>query len=431
MKREIDNQPAAWRMGDGSRRTSKSLRILLTNNTLAERAGSELFLRDLAISLMKRGHRPVAYSPQLGEVAAELSQATIPVIDDLAKLSEPPDLIHGQHHLETMTAVLRFPLTPALFVCHGWMPWQEQPPVFPSIVHYVAVDDLCRERLLTTKGVAAADVSVIRNFVDLVRFPQRSEWRRAPASALIFSNYTDPNEPRVTAIRAACAREGIARVDILGSIAGNSHPNPGQVLSEYDVVFAKARCALEAMASGAAVIVTDYAGLAGLVTSADLPDMRAWNFGARTMQAAPMTEDNVRRELRRYDASEAHAVSDIIRAEADMALAIDQWLAIYDRVLDAGARGVRWDAVLPDQCNGSGVRLYPHALALHQEPRRLRTSRPSGGDRAWRGRGTADRSRCRDHSAATCDLGKRRRNSPTSAAARRRRGATDRACRPF
>ena len=48
------------------------LRILLTNNTLASRAGSELYLRDLAIELIKRGHFPIAYSPLLGDVAASI-----------------------------------------------------------------------------------------------------------------------------------------------------------------------------------------------------------------------------------------------------------------------------------------------------------------------------------------------------------------------
>ena len=120
------------------------LRILLTNNTLGPRAGSELYVRDLAVALMRRGHFPVAYSTVLGEVAAELRAATVPVIDDLRSLNVPPDVIHGQHHLDAMTAMLQFPHVPAIYVCHGWLPWEELPPVFPSIRRYVAVDDLCR-----------------------------------------------------------------------------------------------------------------------------------------------------------------------------------------------------------------------------------------------------------------------------------------------
>src|SRR5207237_6736320 len=43
-----------------------AMRILLTNSTLADRSGSELYLRDLAIALRKRDHHSIAYTPLLG-----------------------------------------------------------------------------------------------------------------------------------------------------------------------------------------------------------------------------------------------------------------------------------------------------------------------------------------------------------------------------
>ena len=309
------------------------LRILLTNNTLASRAGSELYLRDLAIELIKRGHFPIAYSPLLGDVADELRKATIPVIDDLSNLSQAPDVIHGQHHLETMTAVLRFPQTPAVYVCHGWLPWEELPPIFPTISDYVAVDDLCRERLLTTNGIAPEKVFVIRNFVDTARFVQRSDCRASPRSALIFSNYANSDDASSVAIKNACGTFGIGRVDIFGAAAGTSHQEPERILNQYDVVFAKARCAIEAMASGAAVIVTDYAGLAGMVTSDRFAFFRSLNFGARTMQAQTVTEDNILRELQQYDMDDVRRVSNRLRKEASLSSAVDEWLAIYRRLV--------------------------------------------------------------------------------------------------
>src|SRR3954453_20960940 len=103
------------------------MRVLLTNNTLAGRAGSELYLRDVAVELMRRGHRPVAYSTELGDVAAEMEGATVAGGRSLDSMGEPPDIIHGQHHYETLTALLRFPQTPAISYCHGWLPWQEAP----------------------------------------------------------------------------------------------------------------------------------------------------------------------------------------------------------------------------------------------------------------------------------------------------------------
>ncbi len=50
---------------------------------------------------MRRGDFPVVYSNVLGDVAEELKRATIPVIDDLSKLNVAPEIIHGQHNLDT------------------------------------------------------------------------------------------------------------------------------------------------------------------------------------------------------------------------------------------------------------------------------------------------------------------------------------------
>lgn len=307
----------------------------MTNNTLASRAGSELYLRDLAAGLMRRGHLPVAYSPVLGEVAEELRGLTIPVIDDLNHMETAPDVIHGQHHHETMIAALHYPNTPAVYTCHGWGPWEEFPPAFPTIMRYVAVDDLCRERLLTTPGIPPKQISTLYNFVDLERFHQIRELPKAPRSALVFSNYA---EQVSDAIRTACANCGIEKVDIAGIRSGTTIPRPEDVLSNYDIVFAKARAAIEAMASGCAVVVTDYAGLAGMVTRDNVERLRGLNFGARSMQAARMTRENIEREIRRFDARDARAVMDWVRSDADMAPAIERWVARYDEAIDAWNR---------------------------------------------------------------------------------------------
>ena len=304
------------------------LRILLTNNTLALRAGSELFLSDVAQGLLRRGHLPVAYSTTLGELGAELQQKTIPVIDDLNALQEPPDVIHAQHHLEAMSAMLHFPETPVVYYCHGWLPWQEQPVVFPNIMTYVAVDDLCRERLLTTSGITSEQVRTLYNFVDLRRYQPRAALPEKPQSALIFSNQAS-DENYAGMIRAACHARGIERVDIIGENSGNAQSRPEELLSQYDVVFAKARCALEAMAVGCAVVVTERYGVGGLVTSQNMQRLRRLNFGVRTMQAAPLTEASLIDALSGYNAADAAMVSEWIRQESDLEQYLDQLELLY------------------------------------------------------------------------------------------------------
>lgn len=304
------------------------LRILLTNTELANRGGSEMFLRDVAIGLLRRGHNPVAYSTKLGELSEELERHTVPVIDDLNSLQTPPDIIHGQHHLETMTAMLRFPKVPVIYYCHGWLPWQERPAAFPSIANYIAVDDLCRERLLTTPGIPREQIRTLYNFVDLRRFRPRPPLPPKPRAALIFSNLAS-EKTYAGIIRAACLQMGIERVDIVGVSSGNAQSRPEDLLPQYEVVFAKARCALEAMAVGCAVVVTEYHGIGGLVSSENVVELRRLNFGIRTMQAAPLTQAGVVNAISRYCPSDAAAVSAWIRTEADLEGYLDDLESLY------------------------------------------------------------------------------------------------------
>ncbi|MBN9132272.1 MAG: glycosyltransferase [Nitrosospira multiformis] len=308
------------------------MRVLITNNTLDARAGSELYVRDLALALLRRGHNPVAYSTRLGAVAEELRSATIPVIDDLDLLTVAPDIIHGQHHLDAMTAMLHFPDTTAVYFCHGWLPWEEMAPRFPTIQRYVAVDDLCQERLQCLHGIPPERICVIRNFVDLRRFGVRADLPAIPRKALVFSNYI--NEHGCLGIlREACAARGI-ELDVIGLSVGRSEDRPEQILGRYDIVFAKARCALEALASGTAVIACDAAGLAGMVTPDNYETFRALNFGIRSLRN-PITLDTIMRELDRYEAAGAREVTRRVRSEAGLDPAIEQILHVYREAIEA------------------------------------------------------------------------------------------------
>jgi hypothetical protein len=201
---------------------------------------------------------------------------------------------------------------------------------------------VCRDRLVLEHGIPAGQVRVVLNFVDLRRFPPRGPLPARPQRALVFSNYM--TDERVRPIREACRAAGIA-LDVLGIGAGRVSPTPAAELATYDIVFAKARSALEALAVGAAVVVCDSAGLAGLVTRAELARYRALNFGIRTLRR-PLDPDLIRREIDRYDSAEAAEVSRHIRDEAGHEAAVDALMDVYREVLegppsteDAGAEG--------------------------------------------------------------------------------------------
>ena len=131
------------------------LRVLITSFTMASRTCGVLYVRGLALRLLRIGHLPLVYSPNLGPVADELRRATIPVIDDLSTLAAPPDVVHGNHTLETIVALLQFPEVPAVFVCHGWSSWATAAPRLDRVLRYVAVDDTCRDQLHCIDGIPA------------------------------------------------------------------------------------------------------------------------------------------------------------------------------------------------------------------------------------------------------------------------------------
>lgn len=307
-------------------RERHGMRVLLTNYTIATRSGSELYVWDLASGLLARGHDPIVYAPLLGRLADDMRAATIPVVSDLGQVTAAPDVIHGHHNHELMIALLRFPRVPAVRVCHGWS--DEPVQRFPRILRYVAVDETVKSRMVSEWGVPVDRVTVILNFVDAARFRQRERLPERPARALVFNNFAGQH---LQVVRQACDRVGI-RVDAAGANVGRVAMEPHGLLLQYDLVFAKARCAIEAMACGAAVIVCDQAGMGPLVTSTNVEDLRRLNFGVRALRE-PVSVPSLLREISRYDARDAELVSRHIRRTAPLDLALDRWLETYAEVI--------------------------------------------------------------------------------------------------
>ena len=314
-------------MGPGMR----PLSVLFTNHTLADRAGSELWVRDVARTLVRRGHRPIAFSLVTGPVAIELREATVPVVTDLANVAVPPDLIHGHHHVETLIAALHFPGVPIVHFCHGWVPWEERPLKHPAIVRYVAVDNTCADRLILEEGIPADRVDRLLNFVDLDRFVPRDPLPAKPRRGLIFSNHAR-EDGYAAVIREAC-REARIDVTIAGAASGRVLDHPESVLAGVDLVFAKGRAALESMAVGCGVVLADPRGAGPLVTSSDFDRMRGLNFGVRLLQER---HDLAwyRQQIAGYDAADAAHVSARVRSEAGLDAAVDRLLDVYARALE-------------------------------------------------------------------------------------------------
>lgn len=305
------------------------LRVLITNITLGGRTGTETYVRDLATGLLRCGHQAIVYCPEDGELAQELREATVPVWQSIDENAVPPDVIHGHHHLETMAALFRFPGVPALFVCHDASAWHDAPPQHPRIRRYLAVDEPCRDRLVLGHGIAESLVHVVPNAVDLERFRPRSPLPTRPRRALLFSNYSD--KQHVNSVRRVCAQAGI-ECDVVGAMSGAPTSEPEALLKNYDLVFAKGRCALEAMAVGAAVVLCGTSGVGPLVTAPELPQLRLLSFGRRAWRE-PFNPDDLAAEIARYDAADAAEVSRQVRAAAGLDILLAELIDLYEEMI--------------------------------------------------------------------------------------------------
>ncbi|MEO8035315.1 MAG: hypothetical protein ABI837_12845, partial [Acidobacteriota bacterium] len=178
-------------------------------------------------------------------------------------------------------------------------------------------------------------VMVLLNAVDPERFRQRAPLPARPRRALVFSNMAH-ELTHLPMIRDACRTAGI-ELDVIGFHSGSAVPEPETVLGNYDLIFAKAKCALEAMATGAAVILCDTAGLGGMVRSEDVPRLRRLNFGMRAL-GGPLSVEAILREISLYDAEDARTVSNLIRETACSGPLHESLFSLYEEAMSDHAR---------------------------------------------------------------------------------------------
>jgi hypothetical protein len=304
------------------------LRVLITNLELWPPSGTVMYVRDLALELQRQGHTPAVFSSPSGSVADRLRAAGVVVSDRLGRL-EKPDIIHGHHRVPTLLALKHWPTVPAIHICHDHLSPHDRTPRHERIRRHFGVSRLCVQRLLD-EGVPFDRVALLPNFVDTARFSPRPRLPEQPRRALVFSNYANA-ESHLPAVRAACLEAGLD-LEVAGIGIGNVLDAPERVLGSYDIVFAKGKAAIEAMAVGCAVVLCDFAGAGPMVTSAQFDSLQERNFGFEALRE-PLAPAPNHREIARYDADDATRVRDLIRARAGLEGAVERLVAIYREVL--------------------------------------------------------------------------------------------------
>ena len=301
------------------------LRVLITSLTMWPPSGTTLYVRDLALELQRRGHYPMVFSTTRGPLASQLRTAGIPLTDRLRDL-EAPDVIHAHQRALSLAAMEQWPSVPAIYVCRDRASPLDEPPLHPSVRRYFGVSRACVKRVVQA-GVPEDQVTVLPNSIDTAPFGPRDPLPQSPRRAAVYSTYAD-GRASVPTIMAACEEAGIGVVEVIGTGADTVVSDPERLLPEYDLVFAKGRAAMQAMAAGCAVVLCDFGRIGSMVTSAEFDALHQLNFGLDSLRE-PIGGASLAREIARYDPNDAARVGNLIKSRASLGASAERLIGIY------------------------------------------------------------------------------------------------------
>lgn len=308
------------------------MKILITNQSLAVRAGTEPYVRDLARALQSLGHMVFVYSSDPGQGERLLERDLIAVATDLANLPIQPDIIHANHHLDAFTALTALPGVPAIYQEHGGL-WQDAPPLHPRIRHYFAPSSHLAATMAVNGRLPASCVSVIPPAVDGARFFRLRDPVVPPKRALFINRYFAENGPTIQKIKDGADRCGVV-VDFVGREFGCKHEEAESILPDYDLVFASGQSAAEALACGCAVVTVGSGGFGALVTPENFDHLMDEGF-ALVPGTIPVAFESLADLLHEHVAETCLPLARKIRAEADFPSAVQRMIAIYEEVVES------------------------------------------------------------------------------------------------
>ncbi len=93
------------------------MKVMLTGESLAARAGSTSECRNIARGLQSLGHSVMVYGSDPAQLPRTIEIDWIPVVSDPSMMQYPPDIIHACHPHDVLTALAALPRVPAILQC--------------------------------------------------------------------------------------------------------------------------------------------------------------------------------------------------------------------------------------------------------------------------------------------------------------------------
>ena len=305
------------------------LKVLFAYGDLAERASVEFFARDLCIELIRNGHEVVILSSHPGAILPELEGIGVRLVAHIDEVGSAPDVIQTSRRYDAILTSLRFPQTPLVWFLHGGAPWIESPPRLPSVRQHVVCDYAWQEPVARDLGADENDVVVLPLFFDPERCASRLPLPEKPERAVLIDG--NRQGTHIPFVRVACRRHGVD-LDVFEEHSDTVSYRIPDIVSKYDLVFARGQVALEAIAVGCAVVPCDEAGCGELVTKSNVLEMWTSGFGRRIM-TEPLMPRTLERILSTYDAKAIEACSQFVQAYCSTEAVTPQVTDLYENVI--------------------------------------------------------------------------------------------------
>jgi len=276
------------------------MKILLTNNTLENLAGSETWVMTIDKALEELGH-------QVGTCVASGKDLLI------GKIIENPDLAIINHNscLNALSGLN----CKKIFTSHGIIPDLEQPVKGADI--YVSVSEEVQDNL-KSKGFESV---IIRNPIDCDKFKSTRPINDTIKKVLFSSNYQGYAK---NVVIQTCKELGI-ELEIIGG--QNRVSNIVDKINEADLVIGLGRTAYEAMACERNVIIFDYNGADGIATPESLLEFRKNNCSGRRYRKMFTVED-LKNEFSKYSQENGKRLREYILKNNNAIKIVKQYLAL-------------------------------------------------------------------------------------------------------
>lgn len=285
------------------------MRIVFAIQSLGGFGGTESYVATVGDHLQRAGHDVWIYAVEngrFGEFAKSLGLRVCSTVEDLP---DRIDAVLAQDAPASIEMLAARPDVPQAYIWHSELVDVQLPPQLNGAIAVIVALSGNAFRRINAMAVKSSVVQLTQP-IDVYRFVSMSPINERPRIALYLGNYLRGERARM--LREACEMAGV-ELRFVGEFADGFDAAPESAINQADIVFAKSRAALEAMACCRAVYVYDEFGCDGWVTPENFETFAegafAGNLTAHTVSVKSLAED-----LGRYDASMGYINRDLVSA---------------------------------------------------------------------------------------------------------------------